>query len=297
MQRKGVVTEMSTSNKKRGLGRGLESLFSDNAALAREPAELRLSEIEPNRSQPRREFDEQALQELSDSIARHGLLQPITVRPLPGGGYQIVAGERRWRAARMAGLETVPVVVRELSDEEAMELALIENLQREDLNPAEEAEGYRALMEQYGLTQEQVAERVGKSRSAVANTVRLLGLPPELLEKVRDGRITAGHGRALLAIGDEEQRSRAAELAERGASVRELERVAKERPQRGSSAARPAAAKQESFYSEVELALTAELGRKVRVAAGQGKGTLTVEFYSKEDLADLAYRLAGEKRR
>ena len=190
--------------KKGGLGRGLESLFNENATDEKGVVTLRLSEIEPNRNQPRTDFDGDALAELADSIEKHGLIQPIVVRPTSSGVYQIVAGERRWRACRMAGLSEVPVVIKELDDQKYFEIALIENLQREDLNAVEEALGYRTLVDTYGLTQEQVAESVGKSRSAVTNALRLLNLGPKALEALKKGQITAGHARAILAAGEEE---------------------------------------------------------------------------------------------
>ena len=211
------------ANQKRGLNRGLDYLFSDNGVSENGVTQLRLSEIEPNRDQPRRQFDEEALAELADSIRKVGLLQPITVRPMANLGYQIVAGERRWRACRMAGLETVPVIVKEMTDQECAEIAMIENLQREDLNPVEEAEGYRSLIDRFGLTQEQVAQAVGKSRPAIANALRLLALPEETLSLLADGRITAGHARALLAIEDPTLRKAAAAMAQKGATVREIE--------------------------------------------------------------------------
>lgn len=195
------------ATKKGGLGRGLEALFDENAIENEGAVELRLTEIEPNRNQPRREFDDEALSELTQSIEKHGLIQPIVVRPTAAGTYQIVAGERRWRACRMAGLESVPVIIRELSDLEYMEVALIENLQREDLNAVEEAQGYRALIDGYGLTQEQVAESVGKSRTAVTNSLRLLNLDEQSLLALKSGEITAGHARALLSVSEEELRS------------------------------------------------------------------------------------------
>lgn len=278
--------------KKGGLGRGLNSLFEENAAGEDSAVQLRLSEIEPNRDQPRKDFDSAALQELSDSIRTHGVLQPLLVRPMPGGGYQIVAGERRWRASRMAGLETVPAVVRELSDSDAMQLALIENLQREDLNPVEEALGYRALIDEFGFTQETVAEKVGKSRPAVTNALRLLGLGDDLLKLVRQGEISAGHGRAILSIGDPGQKQKAVELAVKGASVREIERLARQ----GKTGLRSKTAKsKDGFYSEVELALSAEIGRRVKIIPGKDKGILQVEFYNKQELADMVSRIAGEK--
>ena len=269
--------------KKGGLGRGLEALFTDNAADTQGAVELRISEIEPNRSQPRHDFDQQALEELSDSIAKHGVLQPLLVRPLASGGYQIVAGERRWRASRMAGLTTVPAVIREMNDRETMEAALIENLQREDLNPVEEAKGYKALMEGSRLSQEQAAGRVGRSRPAVANALRLLALPEELLKLVQGGAISAGHGRALLAISDPAAQKEAARAAAAGASVRELERMAKQRPKSSPPSRKPGA----SYYKEVELTLAEALGRKVRVTQRDEKGTLSLDFYSRDDLAEL----------
>ena len=188
---------------KGGLGKGLEALFADNSTDSGAVSSLAVSEIEPNRGQPRRHFDEAALAELADSIRQYGVLQPLVVRPMESGGYQLVAGERRWRAARMAGLSQVPVVIRELSDSETMELALIENLQREDLNPIEEAAGYRELMETFGLTQEQVSERVGKSRPVITNAMRLLGLPDAVRALVSQGELSAGHARALLGLENE----------------------------------------------------------------------------------------------
>ena len=194
--------------KKGGLGRGLDALFADNSVEENSSAsavKLSLNEIEPNKDQPRKTFDEKALSELADSIAQHGVIQPLLVRPMPDGSYQLVAGERRWRAARRAGLSEVPVVIREMSDSEMMELALIENLQREDLNPIEEAEGLQQLIHTYGLTQETAAARVGRSRPAIANALRLLSLPTPILELTRDGKISAGHARALLSLNDEEK--------------------------------------------------------------------------------------------
>ena len=269
--------------KKGGLGRGLEALFTDNAADTQGAVELRISEIEPNRSQPRHDFDQQALEELSDSIAKHGVLQPLLVRPLASGGYQIVAGERRWRASRMAGLTTVPAVIREMNDRETMEAALIENLQREDLNPVEEAKGYKALMEGFGLSQEEVAGRVGRSRPAVANALRLLALPEELLKLVQGGAISAGHGRALLAISDPAAQKEAARAAAGGAAGPGLERMAKQSPKSSPPSRKPGA----SYYKEVELTLAEPLGRKVRVTQRDEKGTLSLDFYSRDDLAEL----------
>lgn len=276
--------------KKGGLGKGLEALFTENGTDSGE-MELRLSEIEPNRTQPRKEFDEAALQDLADSIAKHGVLQPILVRPMPTGGYQIVAGERRWRASRLAGLDKVPVVVRDMPDSEAMEIALIENLQREDLNPMEEAEGYRVLMEQFSMTQDEVASRLGKSRPFIANAVRLLGLPVPIQEEVRAGNLSAGHARTLLAFADPAEQKKAARLALDGATVRQLERMAKTGK---ADLPKPRAKARDVYFDEVELALSQALGSKVRVIQGNKKHLLEIEFYSKEELSRLANRLAGE---
>lgn len=280
---------------KGGLGKGLEALFKENTADEGQIVTLRLSEIEPNRDQPRKQFDEDALAELSASIAQHGILQPLLVRPLAIGGYQLVAGERRWRAARMAGLTEAPVVIREMSDQEAAELAMIENLQREDLNPIEEARGYRSLMDGYGLTQEETARVVNKSRPAVANALRLLHLPDTVADMVLAGRLSAGHARALLAFPTpEQQETMAVKAEEERWSVRELEKRAKEvqaprKVSRETSKTRFAA---DSFYSEVELALKDCLGRKVKVQRNaKGTGVLQLEFYSQEDLQELANRL------
>lgn len=275
--------------KKGGLGRGFDSLFSENAADNEKPVTVRLSEIEPNRDQPRKEFDETALQELSDSIVRHGLLQPLLVRPLLGGGYQLVAGERRWRACRMADMDEVPVIVREMSDSEMMELAMIENLQREDLNPIEEAAGYKYLMDNYGLTQEQVAETCGKSRPAIANAVRLLSLPNDILELIKIGEITAGHGRAILAITDETLREQAVIMAQRGASVRDIERLSKKK----SPAENKPSDIKEKFFKEMEIALKNDIGRRVKISpSSKEKGVISIEYYSKEDLSAIAKKLS-----
>ena len=275
--------------KKGGLGRGLDALFDDNKTEDSNITELKLTEIEPNKAQPRKDFDDDALRELADSIAKYGVLQPLMVRPLSHGGYQLVAGERRWRASRMAGLKSVPVVIRELSDTETMEIALIENLQREDLNPLEEAEGYKTLMEEYSLTQEQVSESVGKSRSAVANALRLLNLPQKVQKLVKSGEISAGHARTLLSIS-EDKLDFALELIKKGASVREIERLAKE------SKGKTAKQKVESpFVKEVKLSLEEALLRKIDIKENKkGAGTLTIEFFSHEDLKALANSIADK---
>ncbi len=284
------------ASKKRGLGKGLDALFMDNAAEDQGAVQLRLDDIEPNRDQPRRIFDEEALTELADSIAQHGVIQPLLVRPMAGGGYQLVAGERRWRASRMAGLTEVPVVIREMSDAEMMEIAMVENLQREDLNAIEEAEGYRMLMERCNLTQEEAAKRVGKSRPAVANAVRLLNLPDNVQQYVKDGKLSAGHARTLLGFEDMDALQDAAQLVvEKGLSVRELERLAKKSRQVSSS--KPAGdgsmTGRASLYDEVELSLTEHLGRRVKVHAGAVKGSLEIEFYSQDDLQELANAIGG----
>lgn len=275
---------------KGGLGKGLGALFVDNQTDSASPVTLAIGEIEPNRDQPRKTFEPGALADLADSIREYGVLQPLVVRPLAGQGYQLVAGERRWRAARMAGLSDVPVVIRELSDAQVMEIALIENLQREDLNPIEEAAGYRDLMETFGLTQEQVSTRVGKSRPAVTNAIRLLNLPEQVQEQVRAGKLSTGHARALLSLDveDDELCRVADEVMGKGLSVRQVESMGQQ-----SKPQKPAKEKQknawnQSFYAEVELALAQSLGRKIEVSGKNGKGKLTVEFYNEDDLRTLA---------
>ncbi len=283
-----------------GLGKGLDALFLDNDTNS--PGDgsisLRLTEIEPNKNQPRKEFDEQALSELADSIREHGIIQPLLVRPQANGGYQLIAGERRWRAARMVGLTEVPVVIREMTETEVMEIALIENLQREDLNPLEEANGYKELMNACGLTQEQVAKRVGKSRSAIANSLRLLNLPSELRPYLSRGTLSAGHAKAILGLDSAEQMVKlATEAVEKGLSVRETEkRAAKLR--RGEPAgeeASPSLSPEDSYFQEAELALRTELSRQVKIRpAEDGSGVLEISFYNKDDLANLMFRVTGE---
>lgn len=282
--------------KKGGLGKGLSAIFIENESEdSNSTVTLKISEIEPNREQPRREFDEKALAELADSISQHGVLQPLLVRPLLSGGYQIVAGERRWRASRMAGLTEVPVVIRELTDSETMELALIENLQREDLTAIEEAKGYKQLMDRYALTQDEVARVVGKSRPAVANVLRLLNLPDEILSLVNAGRISAGHARTLLSFKDPGEMDKAARLVStQDISVRDLERLAKRANKEAAQPQQGTKEKKLSYYEEVELALKEHLGRRIRVSGTNEKGTLEIEFYGKEDLQDLAQMLEKE---
>ncbi len=278
--------------KKSGLGRGLTSLFDENSSDNEGAVTLNLNDIEPNRDQPRKDFDETALSELADSIAQHGLIQPIVVKPNLDGRYSIIAGERRWRASRMAGLTEVPVVIKEADEQTLMEIALIENLQREDLNAVEEALGYRSLIDTYGLTQEEVAKKMGKSRSAVTNALRLLALNDNELEALRRGSISAGHARALLSCDDEATRAKMLIAAADGASVRELEKTAAD-AKKAKSAANAAPQKKPTFYSEVELSLKNEMRRKVHInPSGNGKGTLTIEFFSDDELAEFAKRLA-----
>ena len=277
--------------KKGGLGRGLDALFSENATDEGKLSELSIHEIEPNKDQPRKDFDEEALNELADSISVHGLLQPIVVRPRASGRYEIIAGERRWRACRIAGLTTVPAVIKELDEQSVAEVALVENLQREDLNAYEEALGYSTLIEKFGLTQENAASRVGKSRAAVANALRLLKLDKKMLEALREGKITAGHARALLSV-EGEKRDELFELALKGASVRSLEAMASKKPTQSKK-------KQENlsnFEKEVALSLKEVLHRPVKITGGKnGKGSITIEFYSKDELSEFAKRLAGKE--
>lgn len=282
------------ANKRGGLGKGLDSLFNDNIIEEGESSRaLRISELEPNRDQPRKEFDPAALAELADSIAAVGVIQPLIVRPITGGGYQIVAGERRWRAAQSAGLTEVPVIIRELSDKEVDEIALIENLQREDLNPVEEAEGYRHLMNEYDMTQEQVAARVGKSRPSVANAVRLLELPDSVLGMLTAGDLTVGHVRPLLGLHDEDAMIRVAcQAVKKKMTVRDVEKQVKKEKGEVTSAKKNAADR-DNYFDEVEIALSMALGRKVKVTGSSEKGTLEVDFFSNEDLAELANRLGG----
>ena len=275
------------SNK--GLGKGLGALLGD---FADEPLEtsayrsLPIYKVEPNPDQPRHDFDEEELQALADSISVHGVIQPLTVREMSNGYYQIIAGERRWRAARLANLSDVPVVVIEADDRKAMELALIENLQRQDLNPVEEALGYQALIEEYGLTQEEAAGRVGKSRPAVANALRLLGLCPEVLEKLKQGELTAGHARAILSLKSEKKQMEAAQkIIALALSVRQAETLCKNMNKE------PEPKKEEVFavdyVAECEKSLSKHLGRGVKIINGKRKGKFELEFYGQEDLQNL----------
>lgn len=284
--------------KKGGLGKGLDALFMDNETVdSGGVVTLRLSQIEPNRDQPRKIFSEEALNELADSIREHGVLQPLLVRPLPGSSYQLVAGERRWRASRMAGLQEVPVVIREMDEEQAMEIALIENLQREDLNAIEEATGYKQLMERYGMTQEQVAKRVGKSRPAIANALRLLNLPQKVMDMVGEGEVSPGHARALLAFDDQDRIVEIAQKVKTGKySVRDIERMAKNQDEKKEKAAKapeePAWGGKSAFLTEMEIAMSMEMGRKVRIIPNGEGGTLQIQFWDEEDLKSLAEKFA-----
>ncbi len=273
-----------------GLGKGLDALLDENAMDSKGAVELNLREIEPNADQPRKDFDEEDLSALAQSIEKHGLLQPIIVKPKLNGVYEIVAGERRWRACRIAGLTKVPVIIKELDELSGAQVALIENLQRKDLNAYEEALGYKNLMEKFGLTQEQVADSVGKSRTAVANAVRLLNLPEEILMALRNDEISAGHARALLSAKDPAQQKTMFALAKSGASVRMLEGLANKKEKEPKKVA-----EQNNFYTEVALSLKQALHRKVKIkSTGKQKGTITLEFYNEDELADFAKRLAGE---
>ena len=280
---------------KKGLGSGLDTLFMDNTNDIQVKKTLRTSEIEPNRDQPRKVFSDEAIAALADSIREYGVLQPILVRPLGTGMYQIVAGERRWRAARMLGLDEVPVNIKELSNLEAMQIAIVENLQRENLNPLEEASGYSELIEKFGMTQEKVAKLVGRSRSAVANAVRLLTLPESVQKMVESGNLSAGHARALLAFDNEELLiSTAQKAAGGGLTVRQVEKIAQKSTE--ETPEKPASdTKIDNYFKEMEISLNETLGRKVKVDYGKNKGALILEFYDKDDLAELASKLAKEE--
>ena len=287
--------------KSRGLGRGLDTLFVEQTGFSGEDSgisTIRLSEIEPNLSQPRKEFEETALNELADSIAAHGVLQPLLVRPMKNGMYQIVAGERRWRAARIAGISEVPALIRELSDEETDQVALIENLQREDLNAVETAEGYKRLMDKYGMTQEQLSEAVGKSRPAVANTLRILNLPEEVLPLVSAGKLSAGHAKAILSAPEDKRVELAKTIVSCELSVREAEKMAaklgkevKLTPPKQAKEKFP----KDKFYREMQVAMTEELGRPFKIIETEKGGTIELPFYNKEELADFCERILKKK--
>lgn len=291
------------SAKKNGLGRGLSEIFMQNESEDQNTTiTLKISEIEPNKNQPRQEFEPEALNELSDSIAQHGVLQPLVVRPIFGGGYEIVAGERRFRAARMAGLTEVPVVIRELTDEQTMELALIENLQREDLSDLELAMGYQSLMKEYDMTQEQIASTVNKSRSSVANTLRLMKLPDSVKTLLTNGDISSGHARAILGLPNEDYMEEVArEVIENNLSVRETEKRVQfintegEDPTEKKIVVKEKIDRRPQYYREVELSLTESFGRKVSVnQKNKSSGTLVLEFYGEDDLKELLKRFKDD---
>ena len=274
----------------KGLGKGLGALLGD---FSEEPAAqsayqlLPIYKVEPNPDQPRHDFDEEELQALSESITVHGVIQPLTVRELPNGYYQIIAGERRWRAARLADLSEIPAVIIEADDKKAMELALIENLQRQDLNPVEEAAGYQRLMEEFGLTQEETASQVGKSRPAVANALRLLNLPTEVLEQLRRGDLTPGHARAVLSIKNEKKQQIAAQkIVALGLSVRQAELLCKNMNREAPPKEEPETLAVD-YVAECEKSLSKHLGRGVKIVNGKRKGRFELEFYGQEDLQVL----------
>ena len=277
------------ANTSKGLGKGLAALLGDDVMESGEEKNslfLPISQVESCASQPRKQFDADALADLADSIREHGIIQPLTVRKLQSGYYQIIAGERRWRAARMAGLSEVPAIVIEADDRKAMELAMIENLQREDLNPIEEAEGYQMLMSQYNMTQEETAQRVGKSRSAVANALRLLHLCPSVRAMVEDGRLSNGHARTLLPLAPEAQEKAAATIIKNDLSVRQTELLVKkltaqpkEKPQKNGISV--------DYAEEAARELSSRLGRGCKIVSGRKKGRIELEYYGVDDLNDL----------
>lgn len=281
------------SKKPSGLGRGLGALLGDDVMKTESSGSLSLpiSQVETCSSQPRKRFDDESLQELADSISQHGIIQPLTVRKLSSGYYQIIAGERRWRAARLAGLQEVPVIVIEADDRKAAELAMIENLQREDLNPMEEAAGFQSLIESYHMTQEEAAQRVGKSRSAVTNALRLLGLTPSVRKLVEEGKLSAGHARALVPLSPSLQESAANAIVSGGLSVRQTEALVK----RLSAEKKEAQAKdpdEVDYLVEAQNELKARLCRGVKIVPGRKKGRIELEYYGVDDLNDLLDALA-----
>lgn len=276
--------------KRAALGSGLGAFLEDNSSDIQSTQTLRVSEIEPNKSQPRRIFDDDSLASLADSIRQRGVLQPLLVRPVDGGMYQIIAGERRWRAARMLGLDEVPVIVMDVDDIETMQLALVENLQRENLNPIEEALGYRELIDTYGMKQDEIAKTVGKSRSAVANMLRLLNLPESIQKLVRNNDISFGHAKVLAGVEDEELMIfLAKKAAQDKITVRAMEKIIAKAEMEEDS---PPSSKTDSFFREMEISLNERLQRKVKVNFANNKGTLILEFYDKDDLSEIADRLA-----
>jgi len=290
------------SKKKRGLGKGLDALFEDAGSDVKNALNLPIKDIETSKNQPRKHFDEESMQTLAESIRAYGILQPIVVRSKIGGGYQIVAGERRWRAAKELGLAEVPVIIKEIGDLEAAQIALVENLQRENLNPIEEASGYKDLMTAFDMSQEEISQKVGKSRPAVANSLRLLNLPAALSELVKSEKISAGHARTLLGLKNRDiMTDLANKIVDEGLSVRETENIVKNQNTRSVTLSADETAPQppqniiggETFYIELETALKNELGRKVKIEhSGSNKGHITVSFYSKEEARDIAEKLS-----
>lgn len=283
--------------KKKALGQGLDALFGDNGNDGGDGTQtLRMSDIEPNRNQPRRQFDNGSIAELADSIRQHGLIQPIVVRPF-GGGYQIVAGERRWRAYKMLGKSEVPAIIKEFSDSETAQIALIENVQREDLNPIEEASAYRALMDEYNMTQEALSEAVGKSRSAIANSVRLLNFPEPIVEMISKRRLSAGQAKAIAAARDEESMLEIAKAASDGKmTVRDIEKAVAHLNESTDAADKNEDTKENrqnrNYITEMEISLNNHLGRKVKINSKDGeKGSITIDFYEKAELTEIAEKL------
>ncbi len=278
-----------------GLGKGLHALFEDSESdTSQEPVRVvKISEVEPNKHQPRKEFDTQSLEQLADSIRQYGLLQPLLVVKRSDNVYMIVAGERRWRACRMAGIDEIPVIIKDASESMIMELSLIENLQREDLNPVEEALGYKELAEKYSFTQEEIATKVGKSRSAVTNSMRILNLPKSVLEMLKDGKITTGHARALLSLPGELCESYARLIVSKGLSVRDIERRVNEVNRSANTPAQRAKLR-DSYYDEVEIALKEYLGSKVKVVENKGKGKIEIEFTNMDQLKTIMGQLSND---
>ncbi|MBR4950004.1 MAG: ParB/RepB/Spo0J family partition protein [Clostridia bacterium] len=276
--------------KKSGLGKGIDALFSENVFVPENSGEnvlsgvktVRLSDVEPNRNQPRKNFDEEKLQELAESIKEYGVISPLIVSEMEGGRYRIIAGERRWRASRIAGISEVPVIIKEYTEKEIMEIALIENLQREDLNIIEVARGYKQLIDEYSLTQEKLAERMGKSRSAVANVMRILSLPKEILDLLEEDKLSFGHARALVALEDKDLAIKIANLAvEKGLSVREIEKLA-------SAKEKVFVEKKEDLHLKaLEDKISKDLGRKIKISKGKNKGKIEIEYYSDDDLENI----------
>lgn len=291
------------AEKKKGLGKGLGALFNDNTSdivaqidsIGKEGEQvtvLPIMDIEPNKNQPRKDFDADKLSALASSIEEHGVVSPILVTPTGNGTYRIVAGERRWRASKLAGLREVPCIIRDFEEQKVMELALVENLQREDLNPVEEAEGYRSLMEAFSLTQEEISKRVGKSRSAVANALRLNNLCDEVKEMLRNDELTSGHARALIPLTHEKQLELAKKIIENGLNVRQAEALANS----VSDETRPVSKRKtnplmQKYYKEIENTLSSRFGTKVKISEGSKKGKIEIEYYSKDDLERILFEL------